>query len=51
VTRRALSVDPPDLGLWATAKGLAGLWREQKKLVLLGLGCAFVYSGDRKSVV
>jgi ABC-type multidrug transport system fused ATPase/permease subunit len=45
VTRRALSVDPPDLGLWPTAKGLAGLWREQKQLVLLGLGCAFVYTG------
>jgi ABC-type multidrug transport system fused ATPase/permease subunit len=45
VTRRALSVDPPDLGLWATVKGLAGLWREQRQLVLLGLGCAFVYSG------
>jgi ATP-binding cassette, subfamily B, bacterial len=45
VTRRALSVDPPDLGLWATVKGLAGLWREQKRLVVLGLACAFVYSG------
>jgi ATP-binding cassette, subfamily B, bacterial len=45
VTRRALSVDPPDLGLWETAKGLAGLWREQKRLVLLGLACALVYSG------
>jgi ABC-type multidrug transport system fused ATPase/permease subunit len=38
-------VDPPDLGLWPTAKGLARLWREQGRLVLLGLGCAFVYSG------
>jgi ABC-type multidrug transport system fused ATPase/permease subunit len=45
VSRRALSVDPPDLGLWPTIKGLAGLWREQKRLVLLGLGCAFVYTG------
>ena len=45
MTRRALSVDPPDLGLWPTIKGLAGLWREQKQLVLLGLGCAFVYTG------
>ncbi len=45
MSRRALSVDPPDLGLWPTAKGLAGLWREQKRLVIFGLGCAFVYSG------
>jgi len=45
MSRRSLSVDPPDLGLWPTAKGLARLWREQKQLVLLGLGCALVYSG------
>ncbi|HTR32672.1 MAG TPA: ABC transporter ATP-binding protein [Gaiellaceae bacterium] len=45
MTRRALDVDPPDLGLWQTVKGLAGLWREQRGLVLIGLGCAFVYSG------
>jgi ABC-type multidrug transport system fused ATPase/permease subunit len=45
VSRRFLSVDPPDLGLWPTAKGLARLWREQGRLVLLGLACAFVYSG------
>jgi ABC-type multidrug transport system fused ATPase/permease subunit len=45
VSRRFLSVDPPDLGLWPTAKGLARLWREQRQLVLLGLVCAFVYSG------
>jgi ATP-binding cassette, subfamily B, bacterial len=45
VSRRSLSVDPPDLGLWPTAKGLARLWREQRKLVLLGLACALVYSG------
>ena len=44
MSRRSLSVDPPDLSLWPTAKGLARLWREQKQLVLLGLGCAFVYS-------
>jgi ABC-type multidrug transport system fused ATPase/permease subunit len=44
VSRRALSVDPPDLTLWPTAKGLARLWREQKRLVLLGLSCALVYS-------
>jgi ABC-type multidrug transport system fused ATPase/permease subunit len=45
VSRRSLSVDPPDLGLWPTAKGLARLWSEQRKLVALGLACAFVYSG------
>jgi ATP-binding cassette subfamily B protein len=37
-------VDPPDLGLWPTTKGLAGLWREQGQLVLVGLACALVYS-------
>ena len=45
VSRRSLSVDPPDLGLWPTAKGLAGLWREQKRLVIIGLTCALIYSG------
>jgi ATP-binding cassette subfamily B protein len=38
-------VDPDDLGLWPTAKGLAKLWREQGRLVLVGLVCAFAYSG------
>jgi ABC-type multidrug transport system fused ATPase/permease subunit len=37
-------VDPPDLGLWPTAKGLAGLWRAEKRLVLTGILCAFGYS-------
>jgi ATP-binding cassette subfamily B protein len=37
-------VDPPDLGLWPTTKGLAGLWREQGQLVLVGLACALAYS-------
>ena len=45
MSRRSLSVDPPDLGLWPTAKGLARLWREQRRLVLLGLACALCYSG------
>jgi len=45
VTRRFLSVDPPDLGLWPTAKGLARLWREQWRLVTVGLVCAFVMTG------
>src|SRR3954447_14018864 len=42
VTRRFLSVDPPDLSLWPTVKGLFGLWREQWRLVTVGLVCAFV---------
>jgi len=37
-------VDPPDLGLWPTTKGLARLWREQGQLVVVGLACALVYS-------
>jgi ATP-binding cassette, subfamily B, bacterial len=45
VSRRFLSVDPPDLSLWPTAKGLARLWREQGRLVVLGLVCAFVWTG------
>ena len=45
MSRRFLSVDPPDLGLWPTAKGLAHQWREQWRLVAVGLVCAFVYSG------
>ncbi|HVC86025.1 MAG TPA: ABC transporter ATP-binding protein [Gaiellaceae bacterium] len=45
MSRRSLSVDPPDLTLWPTVKGLAGLWREQWRLVAYGLVCAFVYSG------
>src|SRR4051794_32053485 len=42
--RRPLSVDPPDLGFVATAKGLARLWREQRRLVLIGLVSALFYS-------
>ena len=45
MSRRSLSVDPPDLSLWPTAKGLAKLWREQWRLVTVGLVCAFFYSG------
>ena len=45
MSKRFLSVDPPDLGLWPTAKGLAREWREQGQLVVLGLVCAFAYSG------
>ncbi len=43
--QQQLSVDPPDLGSVATAKGMARLWREQGRLVVVGLVCAFVYSG------
>jgi len=50
VSRRSLAVDPPDLALWPTAKGLARLWREQGRLVLLGLGCALVYSALALSI-
>ncbi len=42
---RPLSVDPPDLGTIATAKRMARLWREQGRLVVVGLVCAFVYTG------
>jgi ABC-type multidrug transport system fused ATPase/permease subunit len=45
VKKQFLSVDPPDLGFWQTAKGLARLWRQQGRLVTIGLLCAFVYSG------
>ena len=37
-------MDPEDLGFLPTAKGLAKLWREQGRLVVVGLVCAFVYS-------
>ena len=50
MSRRSLAVDPPDLALWPTAKGLARLWREQGRLVLLGLGCALVYSALALSI-
>ena len=45
VSRPHLSVDPPDLDTVATVKGLARLWREQARLVIVGLSCAFVYTG------
>jgi ATP-binding cassette subfamily B protein len=37
-----LQVDPPDLGFAATAVRLLRVWREQWRLVLLGLACALV---------
>ncbi len=45
MSRRFLFVDPPDLSLWPTARGLARLWRRERGLVATGLACAFVYSG------
>jgi len=45
VSRRPLSVDPPDHAFWPTARGLARLWREQGRIVSYGIVCAFVYSG------
>src|SRR5438445_3897315 len=35
-----MQVDPPDLGFFATAVRLLRVWREQWRLVLLGLVCA-----------
>jgi ATP-binding cassette subfamily B protein len=40
-----LHVDPPDLGLVQTARGLSRLWRAEWRLVTVGLICAFIYSG------
>ena len=40
-----LHVDPPDLGLVQTARGLSRLWRAEWRLVTGGLICAFIYSG------
>ena len=45
MSRRPLSVDPPDHAFWPTARGLARLWREQGRIVSYGIVCAFVYSG------
>ena len=40
-----MQVDPPDLGFVATAVRLLRVWREQWRLVLLGLGCAVATTG------
>src|SRR5205085_6053676 len=40
-----LQVDPPDLGFVATAVRLLRVWREQWRLVLLGLLCALATTG------
>ena len=40
-----MQVDPPDLGFFATAVRLLRVWREQWRLVLLGLACALATTG------
>ncbi len=40
-----MQVDPPDLGFVATARRLLRVWREQWRLVLLGLACALAVTG------
>src|SRR5439155_26239158 len=37
-------VDPPDYATWPTARRLLRLWREQWRLAVLSLACAFAYS-------
>ncbi len=38
------SVDPDDYPLWPTVRRLFGLWREESRLVTIGLVCAFFYT-------
>jgi ABC-type multidrug transport system fused ATPase/permease subunit len=38
-------VDPPDLTLWPTLRHLYPLWREQWRLVIVGLTCALAFTG------
>jgi ABC-type multidrug transport system fused ATPase/permease subunit len=38
-------VDPPDLSTGQTIRHLLPLWWEQRRLVALGLACAFVFTG------
>jgi ABC-type multidrug transport system fused ATPase/permease subunit len=38
-------VDPPDYPAWPTGQRLLRLWWEQRRLGVLGLACAFLYSG------
>ena len=38
-------VDPPDLTLWPTLRHLYPLWREQWRLVTVGLVCALAFTG------
>src|SRR4051812_14639862 len=41
----SVQVDPPDLGFVATAARLLRVWREQWRLVLVGLVCALATTG------
>ena len=43
--RRDEAYDPPPYGLGLTARRLFGLWREERKLSLIGIGYATAYSG------
>ena len=43
-------VDPPDLPLGATLRRLYPMWREQWRLVLLGLTCALVYTATQLTI-
>ena len=38
-------VDPPDLTLWPTLRHLYPLWREQWRMVIVGLLCALAFTG------
>jgi ABC-type multidrug transport system fused ATPase/permease subunit len=38
-------VDPPDVPLWQTMRHLYPLWREQWRLVSVGLACALAFTG------
>jgi ABC-type multidrug transport system fused ATPase/permease subunit len=41
---RPISVDPPDYPLRPTLRRLLGLWLAERRLVALGLACAFAYT-------
>jgi ABC-type multidrug transport system fused ATPase/permease subunit len=43
-------VDPPDLELGSTLRRLYPLWREQWRLVLVGLTCALVFTGTSLTI-
>src|SRR3989442_15182740 len=45
-----MQVDPPDLGFFPAAVRLLRVWREQWRLVLLGLACALATTGLSLSI-
>jgi ABC-type multidrug transport system fused ATPase/permease subunit len=45
VSSSVSNVDPPDLSSWQTIRHLVPLWREQKRLVAIGLACALAFTG------